>query len=513
MNGIKYIEINSTYRDRNLWPLSSEFEIPIAQFGNKYISNTVDPVSLSTPIFAWTSNNLDMNGSSILGTLPGGGSTLIIDNNEPIQNTSDGISFVIESKNQTLQQLKNYYDKLVVVNFNNQPKLSYRRIIGSTYLGATTIGLDTYYKMQVTISQTFQSFNNGDPLYISDPTDFTDVNNPLIFIPNGPPQENAYNSHILYNETINQSRPILSYNNLTNIITLDTTGNSFSTNISGPIVVGIGNWQTTDNFSIRKKAPIIPILGILPTLLITLNTTNTIIEVVDNSSLLSRRRNYYKNQFLRILPNNYYNYNPIPINNESSRIVSYTYDLTLNIATFTVYPPFSKVPTIGAPIEILPYSYDNFNPLIYTGSRVSQQNLVAYEIQLLSLTLPNATLTVGNGGRIAFYPFVYVQLSNISSTGSTLKNILYSNDPNSTNVIFRAPVYDLNNPLNTPFVRINGRGMTQTIKFKPNDSLYFKVSMASGETYKTILPEFFSPAEPNPLAQITALFGIKRISI
>ena len=54
--------------------------------------------------------------------------------------------------------------------------------------------------------------------------------------------------------------------------------------------------------------------------------------------------------------------------------------------------------------------------------------------------------------------------------------------------------------------------MTQTIKFKPNDNLYFKVSMSTGETYKTILQEFYSPASPNQLNQITALFSFKRIS-
>jgi hypothetical protein len=104
-----------------------------------------------------------------------------------------------------------------------------------------------------------------------------------------------------------------------------------------------------------------------------------------------------------------------------------------------------------------------------------------------------------------------VQISNVSAAGAGLKNIIYSNNPNSTNVIFRAPIYDVQNPLNTPFVRVDGEGMTQTIKFKPNDNLYFRVSLSTGETYKTILEEYFSPASPNPYAQITALFSFKRI--
>ena len=118
---------------------------------------------------------------------------------------------------------------------------------------------------------------------------------------------------------------------------------------------------------------------------------------------------------------------------------------------------------------------------------------------------------MSQGGRIAFYPFVYVQISNVSSTGAGLKNIIYSNNPNATSVIFRAPIYDIQNPTTTPFVRITGGGMAQTIKFKPNDNLYFKVTLSSGESYQTILPEYYSPRSPNPYAQITALFSFKRL--
>jgi hypothetical protein len=52
--------------------------------------------------------------------------------------------------------------------------------------------------------------------------------------------------------------------------------------------------------------------------------------------------------------------------------------------------------------------------------------------------------------------------------------------------------------------------MIQTIKFKPNDNLYFRVTLSTGETYNTILEEYFSPMAPNPRAQITALFGFRR---
>ena len=95
---------------------------------------------------------------------------------------------------------------------------------------------------------------------------------------------------------------------------------------------------------------------------------------------------------------------------------------------------------------ILPFTYDNLNPFVYTGSLISQEEMVCYQIELLNLILPNTTLTVGNGGSIAYYPYVYVELQNVSACGANLKNIIYSNNPNSTKVLFRAAIDDVPNP-------------------------------------------------------------------
>ena len=515
MSVTKYIELNSMYRDRNLWPFAAEFEIPISQTGKKNMYDAIDPVSLATPVFSWTGNNLDLNNSYILGTFPvgpGSTSTLTVSNIDSLKYTSDNITFIIESHNQPMQELKNYYNRLIVANFtsvNSVPPtpISYRRIVAYNYLGSESDGLGGfYYRAQVTVYNSFRDgiFTYGDLLYIADHSDFSDLSVPLLFIPNGAIQENAYATYIVYNETINEYRPISRYDNITNIIYLDTTGTS------GPIS---NSWSTTDNFSLRIIQPFIPTLGTILYPLSILTSSYSEITVNDPSGILSSINNYYKNEFLRILPyngvGNYnYNYSSTPSNNEARRIISYTYKS--NVATFKVYPNYTSIPVINSPIEILPFSYDNFTPFIYTGTLVSQSNMVCYEIQLISLTLPNAVLNAGEGGRIAFYPFIYVQLSNISSATSGLKNISYSNDPNSVNALFKIPIFDVSNPLNTPFIRLSGSGMTQTIKFKPNSNLYMKISLPSGDIFKTILPEYYSPAVPNLLAQITAIFSIRR---
>ena len=518
MSNNRYIEFSSTYRNRKIWPLASEFEIPIAQSGRNDENEAVDPVSESMPIFAWTSNNL-LVGVIPSSIIPTGGSATVVNpaGIDRIGYSSDTTTFIIITSEQP-QQLKNYYAGLII-NDDNKDNSAIRRILFSVYLGVDSSGL---YKTQITLLGGFSdTFTFGDNIFIHDPTDFTDPNTPLIWVPNGPYQENAFNGHILYNETINQYRPILNYDSGVNMLMLDTSGSLISTNSSGPIIVGgAGNWNTTDNFSIRKQPPVFyPILGNPVNLLsVVSSTSNTII--VNCLAGLSQVKDYYKNYFLRIQPYSggvsIYDWNPILSNNKgyiifSSYRIPEDTSLPCTGIGFKLYPSLYSIPAVNTPLEILPFSYDNFNPFVYTGSLVSQQEMVCYELQLTSLTLPNAVLKTGYGGRIAFYPFVYVQISNVSASGSGLKNILYSNNPNSTNVIFRAPIYDVQSPLSTPFVRIDSAGMTQTIKFKPNDNLYFRISLPNGDNFETVLEEYFSPSAPNPLGQISALFSFKRV--
>ena len=493
MSNARFIEVNSTYRDRKIWPLAGEFEIPISQSGIKSFGTAVDPVSLSAPIFSWTGNNLSIGGGNIDGKFTNPSSP----NN--LGFCSDYTTLIIATP--PLQQSRNYYNGLILYILSTTNNIISRRIFSSYYLGLDTFGNN---RTQITVYNSYpDAVNYNDNIQIIDPTDFSDLSTPLIFVPKGEPQENAYNNYILYNETINEYRPILRYDNIFNIIQLDTTGSLTPTHTSGPISV---SWNTTDNFSLRVKPPTLPILGTVGYPLVILTVNNSVITV--QSVSLSHITDFYKYSFLRIL-GFVYNYTP-NINNESVCISSYSYNTITNTGTFTLYPGFKNIPSIGTPIEILPFSHDNFNPFIYTGSLTSQQDMVCYEIQLLNLSLPNSVLKVGQGGRIAYYPYVYIQLSNVSSAGAGLKNIIYSNNPNATNAIFRVPIYDVQDPLTSPFVRIDSGNMIQTIKFKPNDNLYFRVTLSTGETYNTVLEEYFSPMAPNPRAQITAVFGFRR---
>ena len=278
---------------------------------------------------------------------------------------------------------------------------------------------------------------------------------------------------------------------------VDTSTSPIETAYGGPVTT----WAATDNFSIRKEVPLAPFTFIAPTL---------------NSAVLvggSTVSGTYVGNFIRIISNaantntyDYYTYTA-PFT-EIRRVTAY--DGTTQ--TVTVFPSFSAVPVAAnMRIEMLPFSYDNLNPMVYTGSTVSQSEPVCYEIEMIDLVLPNATLAAGTGGRVAFYPFVYVELANVSSSGAGLVNTIYSNNPNATRMTFRSAINDISNPTTSAFIKGDSDGMTQTIKFKPNDNLKFSVKLPNGEIYDTDIIETFSPNIPNPLGQISATFSIKRL--
>lgn len=161
---------------------------------------------------------------------------------------------------------------------------------------------------------------------------------------------------------------------------------------------------------------------------------------------------------------------------------------------------------IGTTINIVSLCKDNYIPINYNGSTVSQTQISAYEVSLINLTLPNQTLITGS--TISYYPYVYVELSVINSLN---KNIIYSNNPESEKALFLVPITDIKDKNISRFIKINS-SMIETIKFKLNDYLKFSVFLPNGKLFETIMTDFYAPSLPNELIQIDALFSIKRLN-
>jgi hypothetical protein len=152
---------------------------------------------------------------------------------------------------------------------------------------------------------------------------------------------------------------------------------------------------------------------------------------------------------------------------------------------------------------------NNSNSLNYNGTITTQNQTSSYNISLLSITLPNIPLLTGS--RIAFYPFVYVELSNATSPNSESERIIYSNNPSSLKALFVASIDQVAKPELGTFITISGSG-TQTITFKPNDNLNFSVFLSDGSLFIPLTPDTFNPYEPEPRYQIDAVFSIEKIN-
>jgi hypothetical protein len=159
-------------------------------------------------------------------------------------------------------------------------------------------------------------------------------------------------------------------------------------------------------------------------------------------------------------------------------------------------------------INIVSLQGDNAASLDYIGTMVSVNQAICYDIELIELILPNIPLQ--NGTIISTYPFVYVQLKNVSSPIGVSPSTIYSNNPPSTYALFVVLITDITDPTTSAFVKLRCSTVVR-VKFKPNDSFHFSVTLPDGTYVTPAMPDYFSPYAPNPALQIHATFGIKPI--
>jgi hypothetical protein len=192
-----------------------------------------------------------------------------------------------------------------------------------------------------------------------------------------------------------------------------------------------------------------------------------------------------------------------------------------------VSPPFTATFTVNDYYEVLSFSYDNMRPLKYQGT-TSMNQPVCYTIRLVHISIPfvvrsytdnsfteydeRAVLDVASGGTIDQYPFFYVCL--YSDIHKDNLQSLISNNPSSTNAVFRVPVSSGDTPgpkkimSQTTFTRCD---MFPVIKFLPNDTFHMTVLLPNGEPLSFRQKDTPSPMEPNPKLQISAVFELVRM--
>jgi len=237
MSNIQYLEIDSSYRDRNSWPDPAEFEVPIWQSSVKDKYTAVDPISKAASKLTWVSGRFiqcDI-GTNITVTVL----------STTIANGASGDQFVVNvsAPGGNLQPVDGYYVGAVGIHTKSSVDEN-RRIIGYSYLGNDR-GKFTFLTPFPSILQ------QGDTIVINDPTNLDDKIFPIFFVPNGG-NTTTYLNCILYNMTTFQYRKIVSYDSITRILTIDTLQNRDSPVNAGPI----DSWELTDQYSIRESPPL-----------------------------------------------------------------------------------------------------------------------------------------------------------------------------------------------------------------------------------------------------------------
>lgn len=466
MSTKRYIELYSANRNRQQWPLVSEFEVPFgAPRDIKTPQDAYDPIVSGPVYYAWT-----------------GGVTLSSGTFKT--NSTDANLFL--NPTTPLSFITDFYKGY---NLTNTTLTQTRLILGYVPPTAGAI-ISTPFISLLNIN------NTAGNSYII--TDSSDNPNKKILIPSVDyygryilDYSQAYDGYYIVDETMTTnigniiSRKIVSYDYLTHTATLES-----------PFPFG---WLSTDKYTIRKT---------LPTEKFGLGGVITISgNIITFPSAIGQQ---YVGKFIYVLEDPTLTAGTLI--GGSGNINQAFYVSGLVSPTQVSLSPIisgSVMPINLETVNVCGYIKDNFIPLLYNGSIVSQNETVCYEVGLLDLSLPNVVLNTG--ARIAYYPYVYVELTNTTSPSGASRNQIYSNNPNSWKAVFLCTVTDVVQPVNSTFVKIDAGSMVQTIKFKPNDTLHFSVYLPDGTPFQTFQADSYSPYPPDYKLQIDALFSIRRL--
>lgn len=498
MPNTQYLEFDSTYRDRNLYPLPSQFVVEISQSGLKTKETALSPVCDSSPVLIWY-RSLDESKNANTIAL----STSINPVSSP--GLSGNTTFqIVAGDSAQLRQVRNFYvgASFIIVANTGTTKII-RRIVDYQPLNLTN-GIIT---LDSAIPDTITSITSIG-IYDPTPLDTTTADTVIkVWIPGsndcllntertqtfGLGGENYYVGYYIQDNNFpSDVHLITAFDSVTRLATLDGPTNT--------------NWNLPAlNLVIRKQLPLISSTAVA-------NPSPSKVNIyLGSSTSLSNTNNYYVGDYIRISAPSpgvagpwYY---PSPYT-EERRIIAY--NGTTHVAT--VDPPFGNLVSSSMFYELETFSRDGVNPFIYTGSMVSVQEMVCYEVELLNIVIPNTILKSGRGGRAIFYPYFYTELEQVTSPSAGNKGTLYTNNPNGSHTLtFRTLSTDTTMPVVSPFIRIDGDSMVHTVKFKPNDSFKFSLKHADGELVQTVIEDTDCPTEPNPLSQISACFAFRRI--
>ena len=498
-----YIELDSTYRDRSVYPYQSHFITNVGKPRKVYNSgmDAIDPIQTSYPI-----RTFKVGSRKTIGTFGGGTPSV-----PKLTGTSD---------------MDNFYNGMTLINTTTQESSIIQKYDGFMKLA--------------TLYFPFSSVENVHSFEI---TDNTTKN--IIFDPDG---DDVNIGKFVYNTNLDSFKKIIAFDPLNKMYILNepfesiSDGDTLEIRSSKYMYKGSGTVVNHNHLTINpNNAKIGNFIRVLSKSHIKYNgvkysTTNDTWSVHDGEITKSHHQVFInKDEFIYYSHDKYSwvvkQFDQVPVIGD--RIVEKDSELITSVhvvkdglivpklynsldqnslklissvdETGVIFqPPFTESTTF-IEYEILQYSYDNCGYLdIYSSSQGF------YEIELMDLVLPNVILDNEVGSRIAFYPFVYVEFSN---TNNNTKNLIRSNNPNSISAVFKCPIIDINTPSISKYVKLDSNGMKQIIQFNTTNPITFSVYLPNGELFKTRDIDNSPPNVPNHNLQISALIKLSKVCV
>jgi len=454
---LKYLEIDSTYRDRQKFPNPSQFELLISQTGSRdSVYTSVDPITYAAPRVTYCPvdiNNVIMTSSMLIPSAI----------SQTISSTTTSI-VVIFPVSFNVSKITNYY-RACGINITSGSTTYSGLIQTSEYL--TTTGTHDYFR--VSLNKEYTQTQSATKVTLTCPTKFSEG---LIYVPTGEYASQIYDDWYVYNETLNEYSKIVHYDGLFCLASMYPVRS---------------NWQDTHIISLRKQIPVT--VG-------TFQSGSTSTSIIISSLTSDSRSGYYNGMFVRFTSGvnrnrilGIYSYVGAPV-------------YKVNLIGYIASPP-----VIGETYEILPFTKDNYTPFSYSGSIISQES--CYDVQLIYLIIPNVILA--SGGSIASYPYFYVELQNVSTAGGNSLNVSYSNNPNANKKLFRVPITDFSIQADDAFLTLDKSNSLQTVRINPFGNFKFGVYLPDGSPLTLFMNDTESPYPPNPYLQISAVFALRRV--
>jgi len=267
---------------------------------------------------------------------------------------------------------------------------------------------------------------------------------------------------------------ISSYNSTTQVVT-------FTSNLSGTVTAG-------SDYVIRKNKPLY--IGNISSI-ITGQTVYTLGGTYSYGSIPQDTNSIY---YLRIRKSGTASLDNV--------IVQVTITGTNQI---TLSSPLAL--QINDSIEIIGPGQNIITSLRYASGGAQSIQAGDYELELLWLSVPNQVLDVGYGGTLDRYPYIYCSL--YTGITNTSQQVLYSNNPNTSRVLFKVPVNEYFG--DTSFITLKDSKAKQTVYFDPSQDLFFELSLPDGTVISFNEFDNMPPYPPNPFLQINILVSMKKI--